>query len=81
VDVRGHLERVTIDELCNQKFKSFLYYQWIQSFVIPRYGIGSHKKGRFLQALKSRSLLYTPTTCTKTTNQNLVWLNFEEFYA
>ncbi len=48
---------------------------------IPRYGIGSHKKGKLFQAPRSRNLLYTPTICTETTNQNLVWSNFEEFYA
>jgi hypothetical protein len=25
--------------------------------------------------------MYTPTTCTKTTNQNLVWDEFQQFYA
>jgi len=45
------------------------------------YNIGSHKRGRFLQAPKSCSLLYTPTAYTKIVNQDLIWLDFEEFYA
>jgi hypothetical protein len=46
---RGHLGRDAIDELYNQKFKKFLYYCWIQSCIIPRYNISSHKIGSFFK--------------------------------
>jgi hypothetical protein len=59
VDV-PHLERDAINELYIKKFK-FFYYYWIQSSIIPKYSIGSHKKGRFLQAPRSHNLPYTPT--------------------
>jgi hypothetical protein len=81
VDARGHLRKDEIDELYNQKFKKFLYYCWRLNSIIPWYNIGSHKRGRFLQAPRNHNLLYKPTTYTKTIDQNLVWLDFEEFYA
>ncbi len=81
MDTKWQLGKDAIDELYNQKFKKFLYYHWIQSFIIFNYNICTHKKGRFLQAPRSCNLLYIPITCTWTIDQNLVWLNFEEFYA
>jgi hypothetical protein len=77
VDVEGQLRKLVIDQLYNQKFKKFLYYCWVQSYVICKCNIGSHKRSKFYLAPKIHNLLYTPITCTKTTNQNLIWDDFE----
>jgi hypothetical protein len=53
----------------------------MKSFIIHRYNLGSHKRNKFYPTPKNCSLLYTPTTCTKTTDHNLVWDDFEQFYA
>jgi hypothetical protein len=81
VDVKGQLGKLAKNQLYNQKFKKFLYYHWVLSFIICRYNLNSHKKGKFYPTTRNRSLLYTPIAYTKTTNQNLVWDGFEEFYA
>jgi hypothetical protein len=81
VDVKGQLRKFAIDQLYNQKFKKFLYYCWVQSSIICRYNLGSHKISKFYPTPKNHSLLYTPIICTKTKNQNLVWDDFEQFYA
>jgi hypothetical protein len=81
VDVEGQLGKLTIDQLYNQKFKKFLYYYWVQSSIIHKHNLSSHKKGKFYLAPRNHSLLYTPTTCTKTIDHNLVWDEFEQFYA
>ncbi len=47
-----------------KNFKKFLYHNQIQSYVIPKYNIGSHKRGRFDQAPRSHNLLYTPIAYT-----------------
>ncbi len=79
VNAREHLRKDAINELYNRKFMKFLYYCWKLNSIIPRYSIGSHKKGRFLQVLINHNLLYTLITYTKTINQ--VQSDFEEFYA
>jgi hypothetical protein len=81
MDVEGQLRHLAKDQLYNQKFKKFLYYHWVLSFIICRYNLNSHKKGKFYSTPRNRSLLYTLIAYTKTTNQNLVWDDFEEFYA
>jgi hypothetical protein len=68
VDVKGQLRKFAIDQLNDQKFKKLLYYQWVQSSTIWRYNLSNHKRGKFYPAQKNCSLLYKPTTCTKTTN-------------
>ncbi len=80
MDVKGQLGKLVIDQFYNQKFKKFLYYCWVQSSIIHKYNLGSHKKGKFYPALRNRNLLYTLITCTKI-NQNMVWDDFEQFYA
>lgn len=52
----------------------FLYYKVL-------YIIGNHKRSRFLQAPKSRRVLYTFNAYIETIDQDLVWLDFEELYA
>jgi len=64
VDAKWHLGKDAIGKLYHQKFKKFLYYLWIQSFIIFNYNICTHKKGRFLQAPRSCNLLYIPIACT-----------------
>jgi hypothetical protein len=53
----------------------------VQRHVLPSYNTSNHKRGRFAQTLRNHNLVYTPIACTKTTNHNLVWRNFEQFYA
>jgi hypothetical protein len=77
MDARGHLERDAIDEFYNKEFKKNCTTTRYKVLYI----IGNHKRSRFLQAPKSCSLLYTPIAYLETTNQDLVWLDFEEFYA
>jgi hypothetical protein len=72
VDVEGQLRKIAIDQLYNQKFKKFLYYSWVQSSIIHKCNLGSHKKSKFYLAPKFRNLLYTLIT-----NQILVWDDFE----
>ncbi len=81
MDVEGKLKKLAIDQFYNTKFKKFLYHCWVQSSIIYRYNLGSHKKGRFHLALKNRNLLYTPTAYTTTTNHNSIWDEFETFYV
>jgi len=81
VDVEGQLKKLSIDQLYKQKFKKFLCYHWGQSSIICRYNLGSHKRGKIYLTPRNRSLLYTPTTYTKTTNHDLIWDDFEQFYA
>ncbi len=81
MDVKGQLGKLTIDQLYNQKFKKFLHYYWVQSFIICRYNLGSHKRGKFYPTPRNHSLLYIPSACTKTIDQNLVWDDFEQFYV
>jgi hypothetical protein len=80
VDVEELLRKLVIDQLYNQKFKKFLYYLWVQSSIVHRYNLGSHK-GRFYPTPRNHSLLYTPTTCAKTIDQYLDWDDFEQLYA
>ncbi len=49
----------------------------MQSSIIHRYNLSSHKISRFYLAPKNHNLL--PSACTKTTNQNLIWDDFEQF--
>jgi hypothetical protein len=72
VDVKGQLGKPTIDQLYNQKFKKFLYCRWVQSSIIRKYNLSSHKKSKFYLAPRNHNLLYTPTTCTKPIDHNLV---------
>jgi hypothetical protein len=82
VDVKGWLKKVTIDQLYNQKFKNlFLYYPWVESFIVRRYNLNNHKQGKFHPLQRNHSLLYTPTTCIETIDHNLIWDDFEQFYA
>jgi hypothetical protein len=82
VDIEGKLRKLTIDQLYNTKFKKFLFYRWVQSSIICKYNLNSHKRGRFYPTPRNHSLLYTPITCTTTTtNQILVWNEFETFYV
>ncbi len=81
MDVEGKLGKFAIDQLYNIKFKKFLYYYSVRSFIIHRYNISSHKRNRFYLILRNHNLLYTPTTCTTTTYHNLVWDEFETFYV
>jgi hypothetical protein len=81
VDVEGQLKKLVIDQFYKQKFKKSLCYHWVQSSIICIYNLGSHKRGKFYLAPKNHSLLYTPTTYTKTIDHDLVWDDFEHFYA
>jgi len=81
VDVDGQLGKLTIDQFYNQKFKKFLYNYWVQKSIIHKYNLGSHKRGKFYLALRNCNFLYTLIACTKTTYQNLVRDDFEQFYA
>jgi hypothetical protein len=36
-----------IDNFLTEKFKKFLYYQWVQQFVVPHFYAPCPKKGRF----------------------------------
>ncbi len=80
MNVEKQLRKLVIDQLYNQKFKKFLYYFRVQSSILHKYNLGSHR-GRFYLAPRNHSLLYTPTTCTKTIDQDLDWDDFEQFYA
>ncbi len=53
----------------------------MQSFIIQKYSLGNHKRGTFYPGPKNCNSLYTPIACTKITNQNLVWNDFEQLYA
>jgi hypothetical protein len=53
----------------------------VQSSIIHKYNLSSHKKDKFYLVPSNHSLLYTPTTCTKKIDHNLVWDEFEQFYA
>jgi hypothetical protein len=77
VDVKGQLRKLAINQLYNQKFKKFLCYCWVQSSIIHRYNLGSHKRNIFYPIPRNHNLLYTPTTCAKTIDQDLVWDDFE----
>jgi hypothetical protein len=68
---RGIERKGCLDELYNKKYIKFLYCQCMKSFVVQRYQ----------QVVKHRNLVYTPTTYAKTTNQNLDWDDFKDFYA
>jgi hypothetical protein len=81
MDIQGKLEKFTINQLYNTKFKKNVYYRWVQSFIICKYNLDTHKRGRFYPTPGNRNLLYTPIACTTTTNQNLVWDEFETFYV
>jgi len=81
VYVEGQLWKVVIDQFYNQKYRKFLYYCWLQSFIVCRYNLHSHKQRKFQPIQRNRNLLYTPTTCTKTINQNLIWDDFEQSYT
>jgi hypothetical protein len=81
VDVEGQLKKLAIDQLYNQKFKNFLFYCWVQSSIIWRYNLGNHNKEIFYPTPRIHNLLYTPTTYTKIIDQDLVWDDFELFYA
>ncbi len=59
----------------------FLYYCWVQRYIICKYNLNNHKQRKFHPPQKNCSLLYTPTTCTKTIDHNLIWDDFEQFYA
>ncbi len=78
--IEGKLGKLTIDQLYNTKFKNLLYYRWVQSSIICRYNLGSHKRGKFYPTPRNHSLLYKPIACT-TINQNVVWDEFETFYV
>jgi hypothetical protein len=78
VDVEEQLRKLVIDQLYNQKFKKFLYYRWVQSSIVHRYNLGSHR-GKFYLTPRNHSLLCTP--CAKTIDQDLDWNDFEQFYA
>ncbi len=65
MNVRGQIGKITIDELYNEKFKKFLYYHWVQRFIVPSYNTSTHIRGKFVQVPKNRSLVYTLTTCIK----------------
>jgi len=60
---KGQIRRIAIDhELYNHTFKKFLYYNWVQSSLVPRYNIKNHKKNRFHQIPRNHNLFYTPIT-------------------
>jgi hypothetical protein len=80
VDVKGKLRKLVINQFYNTKFKKKMNYRLVQSFIICRYNLCSHKKGKFYPTPINRSLLYTPIACTTTYN-NLIWDEFETFYA
>jgi hypothetical protein len=77
VDVEGQLRKLAKDQLYKQKFKKFLCYHWVQSSIICRYNLGSHKKSKFYLAPRNHSLLYTPIAYTKIIEYDLVWDDFE----
>jgi hypothetical protein len=81
VDIQRKLRKFTIDQFYNTNFKKKLYYCWVQSYIICEYNLNSHKRGKFYPTPRNCSLLYTPIACTTTTNQNLIWDEFETFYV
>jgi len=48
---------------------------------VLNYDTSSHKRGKFVQAPRNLNLVYTPTTCIETIEQNQLWNDFEQFYA
>jgi hypothetical protein len=64
VNVEGQIGKITIDELYNEKFLKNQYYHWVQRSIVPNYNTSNHRRGKFVQAPKNRSLVYTPTICT-----------------
>ncbi len=42
----------------------------MKSYITLKYHQGNARKGKFTQGLKNHNYVYTPTTCTKLTNQN-----------
>jgi hypothetical protein len=81
MNVKWQLKKLATDQLYNQMSKKFICYRWVQSSIIRRYNLGNHKRSKFHPTPRNYSLLYTPTTCTKTTNQDLVCDDFEQLYA
>jgi hypothetical protein len=55
---KGINRNVTINELYNEKFRKFLYYCWVQRFVVFSYNTNSRKICRFVQAPRNCSLVY-----------------------
>ncbi len=70
-----------INNLYKEKYVKFLYYQWVAKHVVIQVGNDARKVGhcKFQRALASCSLRFTHTTCT-TTNQNLEWEDFVDFF-
>jgi len=68
MDVKGKLEKLVINQLYNTKLKKKLYYHWVQSFIIRKYNLGSHKRSRFYPAPRNCNLLYTPIAYTTVTH-------------
>ncbi len=63
-------------------YNKYLCYPWIQGPIIPKITKGSNRSSsnRFLHIATNQSLKFTFTTCTSTTNFNLVWDNFIDFF-
>jgi hypothetical protein len=55
----------------------------MQSFIVCRYNLNSHKRGKLHQAQRNHILLYIPTTHIEIIDQKLVlvWDDFEQVYA
>jgi len=81
INVERQLGKVTINQFYNQKFRKFLCYCWVQSFIIRRYNLNNHKRGRFHLAKRNHNLLYMCITYIETTHHNSIWDDFEQFYA
>jgi hypothetical protein len=60
----------------NWNFKFFLQYCWVQNVATLKYHPRYPKRGK---ALRNFSFIYTPTSCTKTTYQNFVSNDFNDF--
>ncbi len=71
---------LAITQLYNQKFKKFLCYHQVQDSIICKYNLSNYKRSKFDPTSRNCNL-YTPIACIKTTNQDLVWDDFEQFYA
>ncbi len=71
---------LAINQLYNQKFKKFLCYHQVQDSIICKYDLSNYKRSKFDPTSRNCNL-YTPIACIKTTNQDLIWDDFEQFYA
>jgi hypothetical protein len=71
-----------IDKIYKEIFSKFIYFCWITKSIVLV--VGNNEKivgqGKFSRARAKRTIKYTPTTYTTTTNEDLNWIDFSNIF-